>query len=87
MFKRKTEEPKPLLKFDMKVICEYGEGVSQFTYQTTTETAEKAISTLFTEMGGEKVVCFGGGGRSVVFPRSKLVYIEALFVDVVEEEK
>ena len=89
MFWRKKKEPKPLLKFDMKVICEYGQGVSQFTYQTNTDSADKALGAIFTEYGGEKVVCISSRaeGRSIIFPREKLVYAEALFIDVVEEKK
>lgn len=87
MFRRKPKGPK--IRFDMKVTFEYGQGISTYTYQTDVETADKALSSIFTEIGGEKVVCISSRqeGKSIIFPRDKLISAESLFVEVVEENK
>lgn len=83
MFGRK---PAKKLKFAMKVVCEYGSTVTTFTFDTVRKNADEAISSLFIEMAGEKVVCISShsDGKSIVFPRSKLVFAECTFL---EEEK
>lgn len=89
MFRREPKAPAQLLQFDMKVVFEYGQGVSELTYQTNAESADAAISAIFTDIGGEKVICVSSSqqGKSVVVPRSKLISVEALFNKVLEEKE
>lgn len=86
MILRRKKEPVPTLRFDMKLVCTYGQGVTHFTYSTVMPSADKALAAIYAEIGGEKVVCISSSkeGKSIIFPRENLVYVECTFI---EEEK
>jgi hypothetical protein len=83
MFPRK----KPMLEFKMKVTIDHTPNHVVIEYTTHARTATKAIAATFTHFNDEKVVCISGNGKSNVYPRSRLLGIECVFVKELANDK